>query len=95
MYAGLRLGEVMALQKQDLANGEIRVCKAVVWHGNSPEIEEPKTESAYRTVPILKPLQDALAAVWTAWPMTPTCLAAHSPTPRAAIRTPGCNTAPA
>lgn len=62
MYAGLRLGEVMALQKQDLANGEIRVCKAVVWHGNSPEIEEPKTESAYRTVPILKPLQDALGS---------------------------------
>ena len=62
MYAGLRLGEVMALQKQDLANGEIHVCKAVVWHGNSPEIEEPKTESAYRTVPILKPLQDALGS---------------------------------
>lgn len=62
MYAGLRLGEVMALQKKDLADGAIRVCKAVVWHNNYPELEEPKTDSAYRTVPILKPLQDALGS---------------------------------
>ncbi len=61
MYAGLRLGEVMALQKKDLANGSIHVTKAVVWHNNSPVLEKPKTESAYRTVPILKPLQTALA----------------------------------
>lgn len=60
MYAGLRLGEVMALQKRDLANGQIRICKAVVWHNNHPEIEKPKTNSAYRTVPILKPLQEAI-----------------------------------
>jgi len=62
MYAGLRLGEVMALQKKDLADGAIRVRKAVVWHNNYPELEEPKTDSAYRTVPILKPLQDALGS---------------------------------
>lgn len=62
MYAGLRLGEVMALQKKDLADGAIRVCKAVVWHSNYPELEDPKTDSAYRTVPILKPLQDALGS---------------------------------
>lgn len=60
MYAGLRLGEVMALQKKDLADGEIKVCKQVVWHNNHPEIEDLKTDNAYRTVPILKPLQDAL-----------------------------------
>ena len=52
----------MALQKKDLADGAIRVCKAVVWHNNYPELEEPKTDSAYRTVPILKPLQDALGS---------------------------------
>lgn len=53
MYAGLRLGEVMALQKKDLADGAIRVCKAVVWHNNYPELEEPKTDSAlpYRADP--------------------------------------------
>lgn len=62
MYAGLRLGEVMALQKKDLANGEINVCKQVVWHNNHPEIEDLKTDNAYRTVPILKPLQDTIGS---------------------------------
>lgn len=61
MYAGLRLGEVMALQKRDLANGAIDVGKQVVWHNNHPEIEELKTDNAYRRVPILKPLRDVLA----------------------------------
>lgn len=61
MYAGLRLGEVMALQKKDLAGGEINICKQVVWHSNHPELEELKTDNAYRRVPILKPLQDVLA----------------------------------
>lgn len=60
MYAGLRLGEVMALQKRDLVNGQICVTKAVVWHSNRPVIESPKTKNAVRTVPILLPLQKAL-----------------------------------
>lgn len=60
MYAGLRLGEIMALQKKDLAGGKIRVTKAVVWHSNQPQIEPPKTECAVRQVPILAPLADAL-----------------------------------
>lgn len=61
MYAGLRLGEVMALQKRDLAGGKISVTKAVVWHSNTPVLEPPKTASALRTVPILQPLADVLA----------------------------------
>lgn len=60
MYAGLRLGEVMALQKQDIQGDEIRVTKAVVWHSNTPVIETPKTANAVRTVPVLAPLQQAL-----------------------------------
>lgn len=62
MYAGLRLGEVMALQKRDLAGGKISVTKAVVWHSNTPVLEPPKTASALRTVPILQPLADVLAS---------------------------------
>lgn len=57
MYSGLRLGEVMALQKRDVQGGSIRVSKAVVWHANHPEIETPKTQNALRTVPILAPLE--------------------------------------
>lgn len=60
MYAGLRRGEVMALQKKDLAGGKISVTKSVVWHSNQPQIEPPKTECAVRQVPILAPLAAAL-----------------------------------
>lgn len=60
MYAGLRLGEVMALQKKDIANGTISVTKAVVWHSNKPEIDTPKTENSVRQVPILNPLKNSI-----------------------------------
>lgn len=60
MYAGLRLGEVMALQKKDIAGGMIRVTKAVVWHSNIPIIDTPKTENAIRQVPVLVPLKTAI-----------------------------------
>lgn len=60
MYAGLRLGEILALQKKDLAGGKISVTKSVVWHSNRPQIEPPKTECAVRQVPILAPLAAAL-----------------------------------
>lgn len=60
MYAGLRLGEVMALQKKDLTGNQISITKAVVWHSNKPEIDTPKTENAIRQVPILNPLKKAI-----------------------------------
>ena len=62
MYAGLRLGEVMALQRQDIQGDEISVSKAVVWHSNAPVIEAPKTENAVRVVPVLAPLKPLLEA---------------------------------
>ena len=62
MYAGLRLGEVMALQRQDIQGDEISVSKAVVWHSNAPAIEAPKTENAVRVVPVLAPLKPLLEA---------------------------------
>lgn len=60
IYAGLRLGEVMALQKQDISKDAIHITKAVVWHSNAPVIETPKTHNSLRTVPLLTPLKDAL-----------------------------------
>lgn len=60
MYAGLRLGEVMALQKQDIQGDGISVSKAVVWHSNAPVIETPKTANAVRVVPVLAPLKPLL-----------------------------------
>lgn len=93
MYAGLRLGEVMALQKKDLANGAIRVCKAVVWHNNYPELEEPKTDSAYRTVPILKPLQDALGSRLDDLADEDFIFGGKKPMTKSHTKTPGYNTA--
>lgn len=60
LYAGLRLGEVMALQKRDITATSVKVTKAVVWHSNSPVIETPKTKNAVRTVPLLAPLREAI-----------------------------------
>lgn len=60
MYAGLRLGEIMALQKQDLSGGVISITKAVVWQGNRPVIDPPKTKNAIRKIPILSPLKEAI-----------------------------------
>lgn len=60
MYAGLRLGEIMALQKKDLAGGNISIYKEVVWHNNTPVIEPPKTQNAVRKVPILTPLRQGI-----------------------------------
>lgn len=60
LYAGLRLGEVMALQKRDIQGASVKVTKAVVWHSNSPVIETPKTKNAVRTVPLLAPLREAI-----------------------------------
>lgn len=95
MYAGLRLGEVMALQKKDLADGAIKVSKAVVWHNNYPELEEPKTDSAYRTVPILKPLQDALGSRLDDLADDDFIFGGKKPMRRADTKTPGYNTASA
>lgn len=60
IYAGLRLSEVMALQKEDICDGVIKITKEVVWHGNHPEIDTPKTKNSIRSIPVLQPLQKIL-----------------------------------
>lgn len=62
MYTGCRLSEVLALQWQDVdfATGKIRISKEVAWLNNQPVIQEPKTEQAVRTVPLLSPLRAVL-----------------------------------
>lgn len=62
MYTGCRLGEVMALQWQDIdfdANS-IQITKSCTWHGNAPVIEIPKTKNAVRTIPLVAPLKKIL-----------------------------------
>lgn len=62
LYTGARCGEALALQWKDvdMEAKKISITKAVVFHGNSPVIEKPKTEAGIRTVPLLTPLETVL-----------------------------------
>ena len=51
LYAGLRRGEVLALEPSDIGT-EIHVSKAVRFVGNKPCVLSPKTASGVRSVPV-------------------------------------------
>ncbi len=61
-YTGLRLGEANALRWEDidLTVGKIHVDNAMPWDRNQPYDETPKSDMAYRDIPILSPLRAAL-----------------------------------
>ena len=62
LYAGLRRGEVLALQYEDIDRkaGLIHVTKAVEFVGNNAHIKPPKTKAGTRDVPLLAPLAAAI-----------------------------------
>lgn len=62
LYAGLRRGEALALQFEDIDRDArlIHVNKAVEYIGNNPHIKPPKTAAGVRDVPLLAPLASAL-----------------------------------
>lgn len=62
LYAGLRRGEALALQYEDIdkTNGVIHVTKAVEFVGNNPHLKSPKTASGVRDVILLNILADAI-----------------------------------
>ena len=65
LYAGLRLGEVLALTYGDVKGDHINVDKTVVYqkNSNSPSIKNnPKTEAGIRKIPIAPPLRVAIDA---------------------------------
>ena len=57
MKAGLRRGEVLALQKKDIHDGRIYVLKAVSFVNNRPVIKDTKNESSERSVPLFAVLK--------------------------------------
>lgn len=61
-YTGLRIGEANGLRWEDvdLEANVIHVRRTMPWEKNRPYLETPKTENAYRDVPILSPLRPAL-----------------------------------
>ena len=65
LYAGLRLGEVLALTYGDVKSDQINVDKTVVYqkNSNSPSIKNnPKSEAGIRKIPIAPPLRAAIDA---------------------------------
>lgn len=56
LKAGLRRGEVLALQKSDIHNGRIYVLKAVKFDNNRPVVGQTKNESSERSVPLFDAL---------------------------------------
>lgn len=62
LYAGLRRGEVLALDGSciDLKENRIKVSGGVFFDGNRPVLSTPKTTSGIRSIPIFKPLKTAL-----------------------------------
>ena len=57
LKAGLRRGEVLALQKSDIHDERIHITKAVRFVNNRPVIGQTKNESSERTVPLFAPLK--------------------------------------
>jgi len=63
LRAGLRRGEVLALRKKDIYEGQIHITNAVKFASNQPLVGGTKNESSNRTVPlfaVLKPFAEAL-----------------------------------
>lgn len=62
LYAGLRRGEALALQYEDIdrANGVIHVTKAVEFISDAPHIKPPKTEAGVRDAILLDVLADRM-----------------------------------
>jgi len=65
LYAGLRQGEVLALNWEDIDfdNRVIHITKSREVLSNTPSIKKPKTKAGYRDVPIPDILYDALILV--------------------------------
>lgn len=61
-WTGTRCGEALALQMQDVDfnNRTISISKQIIHRGNQPIITAPKTDNAYRVVPLLTPLENRL-----------------------------------
>ena len=57
LYAGLRRGEVVALQYNHIDRERITVHQAVTFASAAPEVKGTKNESSMRTVPLFAPLR--------------------------------------
>ena len=61
LYAGLRRGELLALQYDDVVDDVISVDEAVSFATTTPTIKGPKNDSSIRKVPLLEPIKKYFA----------------------------------
>jgi integrase len=59
-YAGLRIGEAAALEREDLAGGQVRVTRGVSWVRGVPIVAPPKTAAGRRTIALPRFVADEL-----------------------------------
>lgn len=57
LYAGLRRGELVALQYNHVHDEHFHVFQAVTFAGSAPEVKGTKNDYSMRTVPVLAPLR--------------------------------------
>ena len=57
LKAGLRRGEILALEKKDIHDNRIFVTKAISFVNNRPVLKDTKNESSERSVPLFAPLK--------------------------------------
>ena len=61
LFTAMRRGEVLGLRWEDIHDGMIHVKRNVTHpQRNMPEITTPKTKAGIRSIPVIKPLEDAL-----------------------------------
>lgn len=63
LKAGLRRGEILALQKSDIHDGRIFVTKAISFVDNRPVEKSTKNESSERSVPLFAPLKPFIDSI--------------------------------
>jgi integrase len=78
LYCGLRRGELVALTWGDVSikNKTVTMNKAAVFNGNTTLVQNPKTESGTRTIPLPNSILDAVKAARRASQSTMVCPAA-------------------
>ena len=78
LYCGLRRGELVALTWGDVSikNKTVTVNKAAVFNGNTTLVQNPKTESGARTIPLPDSILEAVKAARRAAQSTMACPAA-------------------
>ena len=64
LFTAMRRGEILGLRWEDIHHGKIHIKRNVTHpQRNTPEISTPKTKAGIRSIPLIKPLLQALSPI--------------------------------